>query len=82
VMDVTPDAVPAIDAVPGRPGLFIAAGFSGHGLGTGPASGELLADLITNRTPSEAIRLQPLAMTVGIEDQPWKLPVRLGPEQL
>lgn len=51
VMDVTPDAIPVIDAVPGRPGLFIAAGFSGHGFGIGPASGELLADLITNRTP-------------------------------
>ena len=45
-IDVTPDTLPVIDAVPGHAGLFLAAGFSGHGFGIGPASGKLLADLM------------------------------------
>ncbi|MDE2575913.1 MAG: FAD-binding oxidoreductase [Rhodospirillales bacterium] len=51
LMDVTPDAVPVISAVGGRPGLFIASGFSGHGFGIGPAAGRLMADLVTGAPP-------------------------------
>ncbi len=36
LMDVTPDAVPVISAVPSTPGFFLASGFSGHGFGIGP----------------------------------------------
>jgi len=45
-IDVTPDAMPVMDAVPDVPGLFLASGFSGHGFGIGPAAGEAMADLI------------------------------------
>jgi sarcosine oxidase, subunit beta len=43
--DVTPDYNPIISASP-RPGLWLCAGFSGHGYKISPAVGELMADLI------------------------------------
>jgi glycine/D-amino acid oxidase-like deaminating enzyme len=51
LMDVTPDAVPIIDRVEGRPGLFVATGFSGHGFGIGPGAGRLMADIVTGDRP-------------------------------
>jgi glycine/D-amino acid oxidase-like deaminating enzyme len=51
LMDVTPDAVPIIDRVEGRPGLFVATGFSGHGFGIGPGAGRLMADIVAGDRP-------------------------------
>ena len=51
LMDVTPDAVPAIDRVARIPGFFIATGFSGHGFGIGPGAGRLMADLVAGDAP-------------------------------
>jgi glycine/D-amino acid oxidase-like deaminating enzyme len=51
MMDVTPDAVPVIGPVAPIPGLFVAAGFSGHGFGIGPGAGKLMADLVTGAAP-------------------------------
>lgn len=51
LIDQTPDAVPAIDAHTGVEGLVVAAGFSGHGFGIGPVTGEILADLALSRQP-------------------------------
>lgn len=48
-IDVTPDAMPVMDAVPNVPGLFLASGFSGHGFGIGPAAGEAMAQLIQGK---------------------------------
>lgn len=45
-IDVTPDALPVMSAVPHHAGLFLASGFSGHGFGIGPAAGELMANLV------------------------------------
>jgi glycine/D-amino acid oxidase-like deaminating enzyme len=50
-IDVTPDAVPVIDAIDSIPGFHIATGFSGHGFGIGPAAGRLMADIVTGRPP-------------------------------
>ena len=50
-IDSTPDGIPAIGAVAGRPGFILAAGFSGHGFGIGPGAGHLIADLVTGQTP-------------------------------
>ena len=50
-MDITPDSTPVIDKIESIPGLSIASGFSGHGFGTGPAAGQLAADILTNETP-------------------------------
>lgn len=51
LIDLTPDALPAIDAHTGVEGLILAAGFSGHGFGIGPVTGEILADLALSRQP-------------------------------
>lgn len=51
LLDVTPDSNPVIDKVKSIPGLTIATGFSGHGFGTGPAAGQLAADLIADVEP-------------------------------
>ncbi|MFT7594601.1 MAG: sarcosine oxidase subunit beta [Paracoccaceae bacterium] len=46
LLDLTPDALPVLDRVPDIEGLFVAAGFSGHGFGIGPAVGQALAKLV------------------------------------
>lgn len=51
LIDVTPDSNPVIDHVKAIPGLVIATGFSGHGFGTGPAAGQLAADLVAGVEP-------------------------------
>ncbi|PFG11205.1 NAD(P)/FAD-dependent oxidoreductase [Marinobacter sp. LV10MA510-1] len=51
VIDVTPDSNPVIDHIETIPGLMVATGFSGHGFGTGPAAGQLAADLLSNVEP-------------------------------
>ena len=51
MIDVTPDAIPVIDAVDAIPGFHVATGFSGHGFGIGPAAGKLMADIVTGRNP-------------------------------
>ncbi|MBF2713772.1 NAD(P)/FAD-dependent oxidoreductase [Agrobacterium vitis] len=51
MIDVTPDAIPVIDAIDAIPGFHIATGFSGHGFGIGPAAGRLMADIVTGRNP-------------------------------
>lgn len=52
MIDVTPDSMPVISPVRYRPNLTIATGFSGHGFGTGPAAGEMAADIVMGRTPA------------------------------
>ncbi|MEM8854707.1 MAG: FAD-binding oxidoreductase [Pseudomonadota bacterium] len=51
LLDMTPDALPVIDTVSGVDGLVVAAGFSGHGFGIGPITGEIAADLALGRAP-------------------------------
>ena len=46
--EVTPDHHPILGLAPGVPGLFLANGFSGHGVMHSPATGKILADLILN----------------------------------
>ncbi|WP_445167446.1 NAD(P)/FAD-dependent oxidoreductase [Mycolicibacterium sp. Dal123E01] len=50
--DVTPDWNPVISAT-GRDGLFVAAGFSGHGFKIAPAVGRLVADLVVDGRSSD-----------------------------
>ena len=50
-IDSTPDAVPVISPVEKLSGCFLAAGFSGHGFGIGPAAGRLAADLVAGDPP-------------------------------
>ncbi|MCZ8185790.1 MAG: FAD-binding oxidoreductase [Beijerinckiaceae bacterium] len=50
LIDLTPDALPVLDAPAGCPGLVIGAGFSGHGFGIGPVSGQILRALALGET--------------------------------
>ncbi|MQX18911.1 FAD-dependent oxidoreductase [Sinorhizobium terangae] len=45
-IDYMPDELPVLGEVPGYAGLFMAAGFSGHGFGLGPVIGRVMADLV------------------------------------
>lgn len=47
----TPDQLPIIGADPQHPGLWYATGHGGAGAGLAPATGALLADLVTGATP-------------------------------
>jgi sarcosine oxidase, subunit beta len=49
LLDLTPDALPVLDHVPGIDGLVAALGFSGHGFGIGPVTGEIMANLVQGR---------------------------------
>jgi glycine/D-amino acid oxidase-like deaminating enzyme len=51
MIDVTPDSMPVIGPVERLPKLLLATGFSGHGFGTGPAAGQLAADLVMGTPP-------------------------------
>jgi sarcosine oxidase subunit beta len=44
--EMTPDDLPIITAMPDHKGLYICAGFSGHGFALAPAIGRLMASLI------------------------------------
>lgn len=50
--DITPDWQPVLGSVDGIAGLYVAAGFSGHGFKLSPALGEALAALIAGGAPS------------------------------
>lgn len=51
MIDVTPDSMPVISKVKKLPNLTLATGFSGHGFGTGPAAGALVADMLMGNEP-------------------------------
>lgn len=51
MIDVTPDSMPVIGPMDRLPNLTLATGFSGHGFGTGPAAGQLAADLAMGERP-------------------------------
>jgi glycine/D-amino acid oxidase-like deaminating enzyme len=51
MIDVSPDAMPVLSSVPTLSGFFVATGFSGHGFGSGPGAGRLMADLVTGDEP-------------------------------
>jgi glycine/D-amino acid oxidase-like deaminating enzyme len=55
-IDVTPDALPVLDAVPSPKGFVLASGFSGHGFAMGPIAGRLVAELIVDAKASLEIR--------------------------
>lgn len=47
----TPDMKPVIGEAPGQPGLWLAFGHAHHGLTLGPATGRLLAEIMTGEAP-------------------------------
>jgi sarcosine oxidase subunit beta len=59
--DVTPDHQPILGPMPGRSGLHVAAGFSGHGFMLAPAVARIVADAVTGHG------LDPALTTFGAE---------------
>jgi sarcosine oxidase subunit beta len=53
--EMTPDDLPVITEMPDASGLFICAGFSGHGFALAPAIGRLMATLILDGQPTHPI---------------------------
>lgn len=49
--EITPDDNPILGEVDGVEGLYVAAGFSGHGFMQGPAIGMCIASLLTGKQP-------------------------------
>src|SRR5207245_70809 len=54
--EMTPDRQPLVGAILQHPGLFIAAGFSGHGFMMAPVVGRCLAETMMGRTASIDLR--------------------------
>jgi sarcosine oxidase subunit beta len=46
--EMTPDQTGIVSAVSGADGLYVVAGFSGHGFMHGPIAGQLMAELIAD----------------------------------
>lgn len=69
--EMTPDDHGIVGAVPGHPGLYIAAGFSGHGFMQAPAVGEWVAHMVVGRpwpmTEGEALDPRRFGGTVAAE---------------
>ncbi|WP_419860288.1 NAD(P)/FAD-dependent oxidoreductase [Candidatus Palauibacter sp.] len=49
--DITPDWNPVLGPAPGRPGLYLAYGFSGHGFKMAPAIGRCVAQSLLGEAP-------------------------------
>jgi gamma-glutamylputrescine oxidase len=66
IFGTTADRLPLVGAVPGRPGLWVACGYSGHGNVLGLACGELVAEAILGKRdrvlelfePSRALEIE------------------------
>jgi glycine/D-amino acid oxidase-like deaminating enzyme len=54
VMGFTPDALPLVGAVPGSPGVYISAGYSGHGMGFAFNCARVLAEKMLGGPPPPA----------------------------
>jgi len=66
--EMTPDHHPILGAVPEAPGLYLANGFSGHGVMHAPATGKVLSDLILHGA-TELIDAGLLSYTRFAEDR-------------
>jgi sarcosine oxidase subunit beta len=53
--DVTPDHQPILGAIRGHPGLFVAAGFSGHGFMLAPAVARIVAEAVLDERLDSAL---------------------------
>ena len=51
LIDSTPDGIPVISAVDPMPGLYLSAGYTGHGFGIGPGAGRQAADIVAGDPP-------------------------------
>jgi gamma-glutamylputrescine oxidase len=64
IFGLTQDMLPLVGPVPGRDGVWVAAGYSGHGNVLGFGCGELVADAILGRESSQLELLDPARFSV------------------
>lgn len=69
--DITPDWHPIIGWAPHVEGLFLATGFSGHGLKLSPAVGEITASIVLDKNPP--FDIHPLRLERFAEGEPMFL---------
>ena len=69
LIDLTPDALPVIDAPPQVAGLVVGMGFSGHGFCLGPVTGKIMAGLVQGHAPEQDLTPFRLARFEG-----WNAP--------
>jgi sarcosine oxidase subunit beta len=69
--DITPDWHPILGWAPGIEGLYLAVGFSGHGLKLSPAIGEVVAAMVLGKEP--AFDIHPLRFERFAEREPMYL---------
>ena len=62
IWGTTPDLLPLVGPVPGRDGVWVAGGYSGHGNALGLACGELVARAILGERPPELGLFDPLRL--------------------
>ena len=62
IWGTTPDLMPLVGPVPGRDGVWVAGGYSGHGNALGLACGELVARAILGERPPELGLFDPLRL--------------------
>ncbi|GAB4458405.1 MAG: FAD-binding oxidoreductase [Armatimonadaceae bacterium] len=77
IYDCTPDMHPVLGAVPEVSGLYLAAGFSGHGFKLAPVVGQGLAELMV-KGMYETLDLSPLAPTRYAENAPIRASYEYG----
>jgi glycine/D-amino acid oxidase-like deaminating enzyme len=63
IWGTTPDLVPLAGRVPGRDGVWVAGGYSGHGNALGLACGELVARAILGEQPPELELFDPVRLS-------------------
>jgi glycine/D-amino acid oxidase-like deaminating enzyme len=64
IWGTTPDATPLVGPVPGRDGVWIAGGYSGHGNVLGLACGDLVARAILGERPAELELFDPARLPI------------------
>ena len=72
VYDVTPDRQAIVGPVPGHEGLYVAAGFSGHGFMMAPEIGRGVAAMVLGEPPGETLaHLRPDRFETGTLVHEW-----------
>jgi gamma-glutamylputrescine oxidase len=66
IWGTTPDLMPLVGPVPGRDGVWVAGGYSGHGNALGLACGELVARAILGERPPELAFFDPLRLASSL----------------
>jgi len=75
LMAFTPDYLPIADRAPGMPGVWVAGGFSGHGMPFGMLLGQLMCEAVTSGTAPDTLaplRLhRPTLMRAQADNASW-----------